>query len=621
MNGLVSSSSQPSSNTGTMSNTSPASSATTTSLTDQSSGVQTTVSSTDPFSLPSAPHRLSLDLEPNPFELSFKKREETSSGSTPNAASNPQVVNGTAAPAPAPQYIATPGGRRHLLPPVASISSPQSLVQSLVTPGSAWMNSLRSGPLSPAMLPGPQGLSATHSLTSASGLIGSTTNTHIDQSTSQGLTGPLSPFTRGILTPGTTSALYSATASGTDGILNLNADQATLMGSTGLTPLGLTVNPAKDKLLPPTPLGTAPPLTSIVPLTTTAPGASNINISGPLSDAISATTVTAGNQPSQVAMFGRSDPTDAANSLYMLSRSSNESEEPIAEKPSTTKSKTKQGKGKPKRAKESSIKKETMEPLTKKRKSGNSNVFKRDLHSSDDMSPPPSDGRKRLTEEEKRKSFLERNRVAALKCRQRKKQWLENLQAKVEYYSSENDNLNTQVANLCQQVLSLKSILLQHKDCSLGLSKEAFSTIINANPTPADAAVAVSNPESLQHQAKAVAAAAAAASAAAQVTGTSGDMAAATAGGVSGALPGQPMSVLVPLVQGQVNNPLLNSNLIQQTQQSGTLPGPVMGNAGPAAQQQMIHQVATQQQQQQYQQQQQQQQPQQAPQRDFRFVV
>ena len=55
--------------------------------------------------------------------------------------------------------------------------------------------------------------------------------------------------------------------------------------------------------------------------------------------------------------------------------------------------------------------------------------------------------------------------VAALKCRQRKKQWLANLQAKVEIFSSENDTLSAQVNQMRDEIVQLKQILLQHKDC------------------------------------------------------------------------------------------------------------------------------------------------------------
>lgn len=75
---------------------------------------------------------------------------------------------------------------------------------------------------------------------------------------------------------------------------------------------------------------------------------------------------------------------------------------------------------------------------------------------------------KKMTDEEKRRNFLERNRVAALKCRQRKKQWLANLQAKVEMYTAENDNLNSQVASLHDEVRNLRNLLIQHKDCPVG---------------------------------------------------------------------------------------------------------------------------------------------------------
>ena len=95
---------------------------------------------------------------------------------------------------------------------------------------------------------------------------------------------------------------------------------------------------------------------------------------------------------------------------------------------------------------------------------------------------------KKMTDEEKRKNFLERNRcvtaeldktplvlivarVAALKCRQRKKQWLANLQAKVEIFSSENDSLSAQVSSLREEIVGLKTLLLQHKDCPVSQSQ------------------------------------------------------------------------------------------------------------------------------------------------------
>jgi len=68
-------------------------------------------------------------------------------------------------------------------------------------------------------------------------------------------------------------------------------------------------------------------------------------------------------------------------------------------------------------------------------------------------------------DDERRKNFLERNRQAALKCRQRKKQWLANLQAKVEFFSQENEALNNEINDLRGEMIQLKTILHSHRDC------------------------------------------------------------------------------------------------------------------------------------------------------------
>lgn len=70
-------------------------------------------------------------------------------------------------------------------------------------------------------------------------------------------------------------------------------------------------------------------------------------------------------------------------------------------------------------------------------------------------------------EESKRKHFLERNRQAALKCRQRKKQWLANLQHRVEFLSTDNEQLQSQATMLREEVINLKTLLLAHRDCAV----------------------------------------------------------------------------------------------------------------------------------------------------------
>ncbi|KAE8249897.1 hypothetical protein A4X13_0g5030 [Tilletia indica] len=71
----------------------------------------------------------------------------------------------------------------------------------------------------------------------------------------------------------------------------------------------------------------------------------------------------------------------------------------------------------------------------------------------------PNKNGSHIDDEEKRKNFLERNRQAALKCRQRKKAWLASLQARVEYLTGDNEQLQTTVARQAQEIMYLKSAL------------------------------------------------------------------------------------------------------------------------------------------------------------------
>lgn len=91
-------------------------------------------------------------------------------------------------------------------------------------------------------------------------------------------------------------------------------------------------------------------------------------------------------------------------------------------------------------------------------------------------------------EDEKRKHFLERNRVAASKCRKRKKELMGRMQEELTFYSSSFDSLNQQVSSLREQVITLRSILFSHKECS-GLVEsmggyDALASILNATNIP-----------------------------------------------------------------------------------------------------------------------------------------
>ncbi|KAG0326303.1 hypothetical protein BGZ99_009741 [Dissophora globulifera] len=87
-------------------------------------------------------------------------------------------------------------------------------------------------------------------------------------------------------------------------------------------------------------------------------------------------------------------------------------------------------------------------------------------------------GDEKMDEEEKRKNFLERNRQAALKCRQRKKQWLANLQTKVEYLTTDNEHLQNQTTALRDEIIHLKALLLAHKDCPVAQANGVYAEAI-----------------------------------------------------------------------------------------------------------------------------------------------
>ncbi|XP_057683995.1 cyclic AMP-responsive element-binding protein 5-like isoform X2 [Corythoichthys intestinalis] len=78
-------------------------------------------------------------------------------------------------------------------------------------------------------------------------------------------------------------------------------------------------------------------------------------------------------------------------------------------------------------------------------------------------------GRRRRTAEqdpdERRQKFLERNRAAATRCRQKRKLWVSSLEKKAEELTHTNLQLQNEVTSLRSEVGQLKQILLTHKDC------------------------------------------------------------------------------------------------------------------------------------------------------------
>ncbi|CDR42337.1 CYFA0S09e01442g1_1 [Cyberlindnera fabianii] len=75
-------------------------------------------------------------------------------------------------------------------------------------------------------------------------------------------------------------------------------------------------------------------------------------------------------------------------------------------------------------------------------------------------SSPEELNEENMTEEEKRRSFLERNRVAASKCRQRKKQQIQKMETDLNFYLNEYNNLTAALDSLKEQSSALRSHLV-----------------------------------------------------------------------------------------------------------------------------------------------------------------
>ncbi|KAL2865755.1 bZIP transcription factor atfA [Aspergillus lucknowensis] len=394
-----------------------------------------------------------FSLEPNPFEQSFG-----GSGETPG---------------------------KSILPPVASITSPALPGTSSAGGAYNWSNSLRSGPLSPAMLAGPAG------------------GSDYFDSIGRGFPTPNESSLRTGLTPGGGGSMFPAGSPNSQALLQQ-------LQNGGATPSTIefhrtALNVAKKNGAPPTSNPSAEP----------DQGSQNVT----------ATMDIKTTQPATVDPFGHHDATDAANGLFMLAKGGqpnanqfaavpNPSALPpqtlqtneLVHDPSTSRRQSVNVDGvttaREASGEASDIQTEQAKPAARGRGKRNTSTKatntagtrrkaedsaqgsnKRTKHNNGSATTEsPSEGEsadeeqqpaqkkkqgdsKKMTDEEKRKNFLERNRVAALKCRQRKKQWLANLQAKVELFTSENDALTTTVTQLREEIVNLKTLLLAHKDC------------------------------------------------------------------------------------------------------------------------------------------------------------
>ncbi|KAL2687213.1 hypothetical protein Neosp_004766 [[Neocosmospora] mangrovei] len=405
----------------------------------------------------------SLSLEPNPFEQSF--------GGAPE----------------------TPGGTK--LPSVAALTSPSSLLPgSNATPFNWGGGSLRTGPLSPAMLSGPAGdyFGDTHHLRG-------------------GFPTPNESSLRTGLTPGGSGSMFPAPSPNSQALF-------AQLASGGATPSTLdfhrtAISAAAKREQPNGP----PPRSQNQPQPPPPPQQPPSVTSQPQDMPNGAAVV----KPEAKPASGPFDPhdNDAANGLFMLAHGRNGaqnanqfapttgapghahpapvapqnmntspqmssvnggsvgsgrgvSEGSVASDESEQARPNTRGKGKrnppPTNGRRKAEEPPVRQPANKKTKTNNAVAMNGSMDYSDDeanMKHEEGGSKSKMTDEEKRKNFLERNRVAALKCRQRKKQWLANLQTKVEMFSTENDALTAQINQLRDEVVNLKTLLLAHKDC------------------------------------------------------------------------------------------------------------------------------------------------------------
>ncbi|WVF71853.1 hypothetical protein IAT40_006663 [Kwoniella sp. CBS 6097] len=485
---------------------------------------------------PNSAIRSRFDQEPNPFEQSFSRSSHHSQSSLSDRTTPPRGTDATST-------------RHNALPPLSSLTSPAAADPSHFP----WLaNSLRSGPLSPAMLAGPQN---GHPQPNASAQRGGPNNEVGGGHPNEGGAFESTGFRTGF-TPGTGSGFtpgYNALLNSSLGALAMPSPNtaAFLNSITNATPLGGESDVAAaahagvhGQHMPPHPHdGNLHPPSALPPHMQAHHPLPHTNSQGEIpQDTITPNTLSAltgvfGEMaraqpgPQQNPSFyapamGPPHPmpapmphvdyaqqsanaaSQAANGLFLLSQAHQElskREEEGRTPPQSAKSQGgrnvsgQAGSGKAangggagqKRKSDVGPSGSATKPAKKGKKNNKDN---NNANTASGSTPPkamkapptmsPMDSMdsddddegnglnasgKPETEEDKRKNFLERNRQAALKCRQRKKAWLNELQSKVEGLTIENERLQQTVQSMHEEVGRLTAILMQHRDCGLGI--------------------------------------------------------------------------------------------------------------------------------------------------------
>uniref|UniRef100_A0A5F9D9T8 Cyclic AMP-responsive element-binding protein 5 n=1 Tax=Oryctolagus cuniculus TaxID=9986 RepID=A0A5F9D9T8_RABIT len=120
------------------------------------------------------------------------------------------------------------------------------------------------------------------------------------------------------------------------------------------------------------------------------------------------------------------------------------------------------------------------------------------------IQPQPTGGRRRRVvdedPDERRRKFLERNRAAATRCRQKRKVWVMSLEKKAEELTQTNMQLQNEVSMLKNEVAQLKQLLLTHKDCPItAMQKESQGYLSPESSPPPSPVPACSQQQVIQH--------------------------------------------------------------------------------------------------------------------------
>ncbi|PWN43441.1 hypothetical protein IE81DRAFT_340805 [Ceraceosorus guamensis] len=461
-------------------------------------------------------------LEPNPFEKSFGSNpadaEGNDAGGEEKAAASPSPRNKSGAlPAPTPSKVAKETsnkkdengaaaqkqGNAHeghhgpRLPSVAALTSPSGEGNATTSyPWPSSLGSLRAGPLSPAMLAGPAAANG-NGQNSGSAFDVSAYRTGFTPDLSNFKTGltpvgsggaafpPPSPGTAAFLamithgggpglTPGTLNALTGANGMQDNGHLGAQqsgreGDQFAMAfqqsmghhgtdGAHGAKPgsrlrptsaeaaSGATLNPDQTRHAPEGKKSKRGGEQGGIKTKTTGGGANNGSQNGASDNAASGLFLL--SQAHQE-LAKREDEAATAAAHALSGANSHQNGVALPKKGSGNKRKntggSSSGRGGGKKAKT---------PHSEAGSLGSPGPGSDDEMEEFDKNGEP------LDDEEKRKNFLERNRQAALKCRQRKKAWLQQLQQRAEMLQNDNEHLRDNIGALRGEIAFLKTQLM-----------------------------------------------------------------------------------------------------------------------------------------------------------------